>query len=142
MRYEKVRFFKGALLLLVVATCMLVVGCPSRRQSASDDQKKVEPVSQTAPKFEPMRPTVPAIPARRQVASSGDCAPKYANGLSGTCINNKPCRGFGFLAEDGKTAVCACYATASGCNQDQRCDAIKKACVPEKEPGFGRLPED
>ena len=142
MRYDIARLLKRALPLLLVAGCTLVVGCSSRQQSARDDQKKVEPVSQTAPKFEPMQRTASVVPARRQVPSSGDCAPKYANGLSGTCINNKPCRGLGVLAEDGKTAVCACYATAGGCNQEQRCDAIKKACVPEKEPGFGRLPED
>jgi hypothetical protein len=142
MRYEIARFLRKAMLLGVAVACLLLPGCNSGRQSARDDQKKVEPVSETAPKFEPLRPEAPAVVARKPVPSSGDCAPKYANGLTGSCINNQPCRGFGVLAEDGKTAVCACYARAGGCNKDERCDVIRKACVPEKEPGFGRLPSD
>lgn len=140
MRYDVERLVRRLLVLLITGS-IVVAGCARGRQSARDDEKKVDPVSQTAPKLEPMPRTAPVIAQTTPVPSRGDCAPKYANGLVGTCINNEPCRGFGVLAANGK-AVCACYAKAGGCGQDERCDAIKKACVPEKEPGFGRAPED
>jgi hypothetical protein len=137
---ENLRRLLGIALLLAISGVGL--NCShSRQQAASDDQKKPEPVSETAPRFEPMRRTAPVVTSTEPVASVGDCAPKYANGLHGSCINNQPCRGFGALDEKGK-AVCSCYAKAGGCGERERCDAIKKACVPEKEPGFGRAPED
>lgn len=127
--------------LAVAIGCALAAGCPAKQQSARDDQKQVNPVSETAPKLEPMPQTAPATQSSKFVASVGDCGPKYANGLRGACINNRPCRGIGILDNAGK-AVCACYARVGGCSEKERCDAIKKACVPETQPGFGRAPED
>ena len=142
MRHDIEQFRRRLLLVLLLAGCFLMTGCSRQeRQSARDDQQKVEPVSATAPKFEPLPRTAPVVARATPVPSRGDCAPKYANGLQGTCINNQPCRGFGIMGEKGR-AVCSCFAKAGGCSQDERCDAIKKACVPEKEPGFGRAPED
>lgn len=127
--------------LLLTLSCAIASGCSSRQQSASDDQKKVNPVSETAPKFESLPQTAPVVLRSRTVASVGDCGPRYENGLRGACINNQPCRGIGVLDSAGKPA-CACYARAGGCSVSERCDSIKKACVPEKEPGFGHAPED
>lgn len=123
-------------LTLLLAGCTVLPSCSSQ-QSASNNGKKVDPVSETAPKLEPMPATAPVVANATPVASRGDCAPKYANGLVGSCINNQACRGFGVLDEKGKEA-CACYARSGGCGENERCDAIKKACVPEKEPRFGR----
>ena len=138
--YEQVLRSLSMALLLAVG-CAIAVGCSAKQQSASDDQNKVNPVSETAPKLEPMPKTAPVVLSSKFVASVGDCGPRYENGLRGACINNQPCRGIGVLDNAGK-AACACYARAGGCNVSERCDAIKKACVPEKEPGFGRAPED
>jgi hypothetical protein len=126
--------------LVMVAACGIAAGC-ARHQGAGQDEKKVEPVSETAPKFEPMRRDVPVVANAKPAPSVGDCAPKYANGLHGSCINNQPCRGIGVL-DDQNNASCSCYAKAGGCNEGQRCDAIKKACVPENEPGFGHAADD
>ena len=130
-----------ALVALLVAGFGLATSCSRQQQSAKDDQKKVDPVSETAPKFESMPRTAPVVARAEPVASVGDCAPKYQNGLHGACINDQPCRGIGVLDDKGK-AVCSCYGKAGGCGESDRCDAIKKACVPEKEPGFGRAAED
>jgi hypothetical protein len=131
------RFFKFSYLLLLMMACMAVLNGSCQRSSS--EGKKVDPVSQTPPKLEPLPRTAPVLARATPVPSQGDCAPRYANGLHGTCINNQPCRGFGQLGPDGRP-VCACYAKAGGCNEGQRCDVMKKACVPEKEPGFGRAP--
>ena len=74
-----------------------------------------------------------ATPARKRpkVASKGDCAPRYANGMVGTCIDNKPCRGWGVKTERG--AECACFAKRGGCDAGYRCD-VRAACVKEDVP--------
>lgn len=132
---------RWSMALLLAVGCASAVGCSTRQQSASNDPNKVNPVSETVPKLEPMPKTAPVVLSSKTVASIGDCGPRYENGLRGACINNQPCRGIGVLDNSGK-AACACYARAGGCSVSERCDAIKKACVPEKEPGFGRAPED
>lgn len=98
-------------------------------------------MSPTEPRFEPMARPAPPTENAAPVASQGDCAPRYATGLVGSCINSRPCRGFGVFGADGQP-VCACYATPGGCGQGERCDAIKKACVSEREPGWGRARDD
>jgi hypothetical protein len=135
MTHESARFSRY---LMLVAGCASILSC-SRHQSPRD-QKQVDPISQTAPQFKPI-PRPALLPRATLVASSGDCAPKYANGWVGSCINNQPCRGFGVLGENGK-AECACFARTGGCGPGDRCDWMKKACVPEKTPGFGRAPSD
>lgn len=137
MTYTFERFFTWPSLLLLITACLAVLSGSCQRSGR--EAKKVDPISQTAPKLEPLPRTGAVLASARPVPSQGDCAPKYANGLHGTCINNQPCRGFGQIGADGQP-VCACYAKAGGCNEGQRCDAVKKACVPEKEPGFGRIP--
>src|SRR5262249_9817319 len=127
--------------LLLTGVCVMAAGCGPKQQSARDDQKQVNPVSETEPKFEPLPRTAPVTLSSRFAPSVGECGPKYKNGLQGACINNQPCRGIGIYDSAGK-AVCACYARVGGCSEKERCDAIKKTCVPEEEPGFGRAPED
>lgn len=127
-------------LIFLVAALTFSSGCSGQRQSAQNDAKKPAPISEGAPKLEPIR-QVTAMTSLQTVESVGDCAPEYKNGLHGACINNQPCRGIGVLDQQGKPA-CSCYGKAGGCGGEERCDAIKKACVPESEKGFGRAEED
>ena len=123
--------------LLLVALGILL-GCSGKQPAR--DEKKASPVAQSSPQFKPL-PAVAPTPVRPPVASEGDCAPRYANGGRGTCINNQPCRGFGVRA-DNDSAVCTCFGRDGGCGEGQRCDPQRLACVPEKEPPFGRAPAD
>jgi hypothetical protein len=120
-----------ALLLAALAT---LLSCSGRKPAG--EEKKASPVAQSSPHLQPV-PAVPPAPVRARVPSQGDCAPRYANGGKGTCINNQPCRGFGVRAENG-SAVCTCFGRDGGCQEGQRCDPMRLACVPEKEPPFGR----
>lgn len=125
---------KALAIALLLATLAALVGCSGQRSAS--DEKKVAPIAQGSPKLQPL-PAVRPAPVRPLVPSQGDCAPRYANGGKGTCINNQPCRGFGVRTEDGR-AICTCYGRDGGCQEGQRCDAMRLACVPEKEPVFGR----
>jgi hypothetical protein len=122
--------------LLIAFGLSMLTGC-SRRAPA--DKEKVQPVTEQAPRLEPH-----SLPERVQVnapavASQGECAPRFKNGLTGTCINNQPCRGFGVL-NDKHQAECSCYGLGGGCQEGQRCDTIRKSCVPEDELPFERAP--
>jgi hypothetical protein len=123
----------GLLLALSMGICF---GCS---RGAPDDKQKVQPVSDQPPKLEPHSTPASVLVNAPPVASKGDCAPRYKNGLTGTCINNQPCRGFGVLDEK-RQAECSCYGIAGGCRTGQRCDTIRKSCVPEEELPFERLP--
>ena len=114
----------------------MLPGC-SRRPPA--DKERVQPVTDQVPKIEPQH-----VPERVEinapvVASKGDSAPRFKNGLTGSCINNQPCRGFGVLNEK-QEAECSCYGLVGGCKEGQRCDTIRKSCVPEEELPFERAP--
>ncbi len=76
------------------------------------------------------------VPLRAAVASRGGCEPRYGNDRTGTCIDNKPCRGFGVL-ENGR-AVCMCFATRGGCAEGQRCDTRGAQCVRDDMAEFNR----
>lgn len=132
---HKWRFTRRPMALaLLPAALAILLSCSSKQQP--DDEKKVSPVAQSAPHLQPL-PSVAPAPVRPPVASEGDCAPRYANGGKGTCINNQPCRGFGVRADNG-SVVCTCFGRDGGCREGQRCDPQRLACVPEKEPPFGR----
>jgi hypothetical protein len=80
---------------------------------------------------------VAAFPNLELAPSQGDCAPRYANGQTGTCINSRPCRGLGMRTARG-AAECRCWAVAGGCSEGERCDGVTKACVPESRADSGR----
>jgi len=132
----RVRFVLSLVGTLAIAVLLggALVGCTSSKPAG--DERKVSPVAQSGPKLQPL-PAVRPATVRPRVASEGDCAPRYASGGKGTCVNNQPCRGFGVLVENGKP-VCTCYGRDGGCSEGQRCDALRLACVPEKEPVYGR----
>jgi hypothetical protein len=122
-------------MVLSGAALTILVGCSGGQQPASD-RSKISPVAQNAPKMQPI-PAVAPKKALPRVPSQGDCAPRYANGGRGACINNQPCRGFGVRLENG-SAACTCYGIDGGCKEGGRCDAMRLACVPENTPPFGR----
>lgn len=98
-------------------------------------QPQVDSVStDRAPPIEAFRTTGQPAPLLPRVPSRGDCAPRYSNGEHGTCINDRPCRGFGVL--DGKQVVCACFVRRGGCDQNERCEVRQSRCVKEPEPTF------
>lgn len=90
------------------------------------------------PPVEPFRTTPVPTPLLPRIASQGDCAPRYRNGSLGSCVNDKPCRGFGVL--DGKHVVCACFVKRGGCEDDERCERRESRCVKEEEPEFNLVP--
>jgi hypothetical protein len=132
--------FGFALSAAVAALGCVVMACPqpgspeASRPKEPADLTTVSSVEPTPGKplahLEPL-PNLPLVP------SEGDCAPRYANGQMGTCINSKPCRGMGMRTPDG-AVECRCWAKIGGCGEGERCDGVFKACVPETSPEFGR----
>jgi len=122
--------------LLLAFSLSILALCSPR---APEDKQKVQPVSEQAPRLEPHSIPATVVVNAPAVASQGDCAPRYKHGLTGSCINNQACRGFGALNEKGQ-AECSCYGLTGGCRAGQRCDAIRKSCVPEEELPFERVP--
>lgn len=59
----------------------------------------------------------------------GDCAPRLANGMRGTCINGKACNGFGFRGPNGQIQ-CACFDTVGGCGANEGCSLVHRRCEP------------
>ena len=122
--------------LLLAFSLSICSGCSQR---VPEDKGKVQPVSEQAPCVEPHSPPASVVVNAPAVASKGDCAPRYKNGLTGACINNQACRGFGVLNQK-RQAECSCYGIVGGCQAQQRCDTIRKSCVPEEELPFERTP--
>lgn len=112
----------------VGATAILSVAC-SRE---STDKTKVQYVSSDAKP--PEAQFKPAEPAPRVLFSygEGDCAPKFSDGTKGTCINNRPCNGFGFKGSKGELS-CGCFAVEGGCPVDLRCSRTAQKCLPPKD---------
>ena len=122
---------------MVGIAILLAVGCAGTGGSTSTPEpSEATAVSGVEPRhgdFKSQAEPTPHLPA---VASQGGCEPRYKGGRTGTCINNKPCRGFGVL-ENGQ-AVCTCFAVRGGCEVGYRCDPQGAACVKEDEEGFNR----
>lgn len=124
---------------------LLILGLIALGNCARNNERtrgpQIDAISKTAPKFASLASTGPMLRPATPVPSRGSCAPNYKNGLHGTCINNKPCRGFGVIGNDGK-ACCTCYARQKACAPGFRCDPILKRCVPDDAGGYGRNPSD
>jgi hypothetical protein len=114
-----------------VVSCYKAVSNSGRKP---DEERRIEatssrPIDPAALRQEAVPNAMKRLP---RVESVGDCAPRYKIGGQGTCIENKPCRGFGVQDEKGNI-LCTCYG-APGCAEGQRCDDRKLVCVPEDEP--------
>lgn len=119
------RWLAPALVLLATACSM----------GSLRTQPQVESVTTgRAPPVEAFRTTGQPAPLLPRVPSRGDCAPKYRNGDQGSCVNDRPCRGFGVL--DGKQVICACFIRRGGCDENERCEVRQSRCVKESEPTF------
>lgn len=114
-----------SLVLLATACSMGTLGTQPQVDSVSIGR---------APPVEAFRTTGQPAPLLPRVPSRGDCAPRYRNGEQGTCVNDKPCRGFGVL--DGKQVICACFVRREGCDEHERCEVRQSRCVKESEPTF------
>lgn len=127
------------LIPLLCITMLLTISFADTARSQSKNEAQATAVSRVKPpQAEFVTKPVP-LPYRAPVASRGGCEPRYKKGnLTGTCINNKPCRGFGVL-EDGRT-ICTCFAKRGGCDVGHRCDARHAQCVPEEEEPFNIVP--
>ena len=114
--------------LLLFASCVASAANPGPH--AQQDDPNATPTSSVEPRFVDFASKAEPVLARESVASKGDCAPRYHKaGATGTCIAEKPCRGFGIL-ENGR-AICACYARRGGCSTDERCDPRGAQCVKD-----------
>jgi hypothetical protein len=101
--------------------------------SSADTAARAGQAKSTSNSPPPTRPfSGIATPVRDypRVASSGPCAPLYRNGTHGTCIADKPCRGYG-IRNDENEVLCMCYLTHGGCDAKSRCDHRAHACVAD-----------
>jgi hypothetical protein len=77
-------------------------------------------------------PEVAQLPRLDISYGEGDCGPRFANGMRGTCINGKPCNGFGFKDTNGNIQ-CACFDKVGGCEENTGCSLVRRRCVPLRE---------
>jgi hypothetical protein len=129
----------AAALGLMLLACSQGVNIPGTSSPASGPKEPegMKAVSAVEPKGGTEIAPVTEIENRPIVAGRGDCAPKYASGEMGTCVNNRPCRGFAMLEKTGQV-TCRCWAVAGGCREGERCDGVRKECVPENSKRWGR----
>lgn len=113
---------------LAALLAIFLFGCNQRQNN-----KPANPVVSSAP-IEVGRPftPVPQIPRPDISYGEGDCAPRFENGMRGTCINNQPCNGFGFKDANGKIQ-CACFDKVGGCETNMGCSLEQRRCVPLKQ---------
>ena len=124
--------------------CVILSGAGCARLGVQDasgqDERTVEATTSAPSGLVPLGPPDGQPLVNRPIeVGAGDCAPRYTNNLVGTCINNRPCRGFGERDERG-ALQCVCFAQRQGCAENERCDLERKACVPVGEPPFKRVP--
>lgn len=116
----------------VIASMLLVLAvflCQCTQAQKKSDYPVVSPVA-----IQPGKPLqqVPLLPRLDISYGEGDCAPRFENGMRGTCINGKPCNGFGFKDADGRIQ-CACFEKLGGCEANQGCSLQRRACVAQRE---------
>ena len=88
--------------------------------------------------FVPVPAGKPTPPPKYEFGSGG-CEPVFPNGARGTCINNRPCNGFGFRDENGRLS-CRCFAVPNGCAEGLVCSRRLRECVPMGSDGLQGTP--
>jgi hypothetical protein len=122
-----------------LASAMLVaLGCSAIGQAPRRDG---EAVISVAPIVRGEIIEAPKGPAPEELYyGEGDCAPKFSNGMRGTCIGGKPCNGFGFKQESG-AIECRCFDVKAGCADGLICSTRSRACLPlNKAERLPRVP--
>ena len=123
-----------ALAALSLTSCICATPGRSTRTS---DESRIEDVSSVPPDPAFLRQDAPGTLVQRlpEVESVGDCAPqhKFVSESRSTCIEGRPCRGFGVQDESGRI-FCTCYGETGGCAEGKRCDVRRLTCVPEDDP--------
>ena len=118
------------LTLAAIIFFSMAASCESRKGS---DRKDQNPVVSSVPLPSPQAiPSVTAPPPDELSYGEGDCAPRFRNGMRGTCINGKPCNGFGVKDQAGKID-CECFGTKGGCPEGNVCSVTKRGCVPPQD---------
>ena len=108
-------------------------------QAAAEERASApKPAPSGTEAFRPV-PAAPPLAPARFVYGEGGCEPRYADGTRGTCINNKPCNGFGFRDAQG-ALVCACFERVGGCAETQACNSRRRMCVARGEIDLQRPP--
>ena len=126
---------RSGLRALLIALLVAVASHASSGTAAQAEQPKPPPSDASSRGgFQTQAVPIPRLPP---VASQGGCEPRYRNGMVGSCINDKPCRGFGVREEDG-SAQCICYIRRGGCNENERCSPEEGQCVADDESEFNR----
>jgi hypothetical protein len=120
--------------VVALALALLLAGCAARDFQGSE----IAPPPAADRPAGAGRPTFVEAPAGRAAPrieldyGSGDCAPVLRDGTRGTCIDNRPCNGFGFKDPQGRI-VCACYEVSGGCPADSVCSIRRRACVRQPD---------
>jgi hypothetical protein len=115
-------------LVFIAFVFSLLGGCPSNKRQ---DQEHPSVASVSPQQGKPIQP--PQEPPKVELFyGEGDCAPRFPNGMRGTCINNKPCSGFGVKDASG-TLECDCFGVKGGCGEGLVCSARKRACVKPED---------
>jgi len=127
--------------LLLGFLCTLVTACAADDYQAAGVERAAGPQAASARQeraFVPVPQVAPLPPAQFEYGSGG-CEPRFANGTTGTCINGKPCNGFGFRNDKGEL-VCACFDVAGGCPDAQACNSRRRMCMPRDKIDVQRTP--
>lgn len=126
---SRTRWTLGGLMTLILVGCAPAAP-PARTESAVSGAPLTpgQPVERVAP-----------LPRVEVEYGEGDCAPRYSNGARGTCINNRPCNGFGFRDASGRLE-CACFAVKGGCPDGQACSVRSRTCGLPPDADIKRAP--
>lgn len=115
--------------ILTAFSPSLFSGCASAKRGGQEHPS----VASASP--QPGRPieVQPQQPEAELFYGEGDCGPRFPNGMRGTCINNKPCSGFG-VRDAGGQMECDCFGVRGGCGEGLVCSVRRRACVePRKD---------
>ena len=137
-------FLVTAVAAILLMSCAVMSCAINDRSGRSPEAARVKAVATARPDPGAMHRAPPSELVQRlpEVESVGDCAPRhaYASDSRTSCVEGRPCRGFGVRDESGRV-FCTCYGKVGGCAEGQRCDLRKLSCVPENELPGGRSAE-
>lgn len=117
--------------ILIVLAFALQGSCASSNRGSNSNQNYPSVASVSPQPGRPVQPQ-PEPSMQELFYGEGDCAPRFPNGMRGTCINNKPCSGFGVKDASGNME-CDCFGVKGGCTEGKVCSVRQRACVDPKD---------